>query len=143
MNPPFSWLKNIWPPTVSTSPPLLLNYDQSLMGQKVRVILSWINPSQNRRTIVNNVVLKILTNHISDLAWIISGQNGRRRFNFKYIAWKYSGETLSIHSAIICSYESKSYGSLILNKSKRKYTNNSKQYRAKNPTNPRHYGLTE
>jgi hypothetical protein len=33
MNPPFSWLKNMWPPTVSTSPPLLLNYDQSLNSQ--------------------------------------------------------------------------------------------------------------
>jgi hypothetical protein len=106
------------------------------MGQKVMVILSWINPSQNRRTIVNNIVIKIIRNHISDLAWIISGQNGRRCFNFKYIAWKYSGEKLSIHRAIICSYGSKSYGSVVLNKSKRKYTNNSKQYRAKNPNKP-------
>jgi hypothetical protein len=57
----------------------------------------------------------------------------QRCFNFKYLAWKNTGQRLSIHRAIICSYGSRSYGSLVLNKSKPKYRNKSKQYRAKNP----------
>ena len=40
MNPPFSWLKNMWPPTVSTSPPLLLNYDL-VLDQLISIAKLW------------------------------------------------------------------------------------------------------
>jgi hypothetical protein len=108
------------------------DYFHAVMGQKVMVILSWINPRQNMRTKVNNIVLKIQRNRWLGLACINPGQNGRRCFNSKYLACKYSGQKLSIHHAITCSYGSKSYGNLVLNKSKPKYTNKSKLYPAKN-----------
>jgi hypothetical protein len=52
---------------------------------------------------------------------------------FKHLACKCLGQKLSIHRAIICSYGSKSHCNLVLNKSKPKYRNKSKQSRAKNP----------
>jgi hypothetical protein len=39
------------------------DYLHAVMGPKFMVILSWINPRQNTRTNLNNIVLKILTNH--------------------------------------------------------------------------------
>ena len=69
------------------------------MAQKVIVILSWINPSQNIGTKVNNLVLKIQTNRWLGLN--IFRPNRQKVLQFQVFGLKNPGQRLSIHRAII------------------------------------------